>query len=117
MGAHMSCGVTQFLKEHPIVGNRNVLEDISTNYVGAGVGVKQVLLPAGYQIVQHQHKYAHLSILQYGRITIMTDDFTREMEGPDSIVIAAHKNHMVIAHTDAMWLCVHATEDIENLVA
>lgn len=114
----MSCGiVTQYLKEHPIVSNGNVLEDVSTNYVGAGIGVKQVLLMAGQQVVQHRHKYAHLSILQYGRVTVITDDFTREMEGPDSIVIAAHKNHIVIAHTDSMWLCVHATENIESLVA
>ena len=114
----MSCGiVTEFLKQNPITGHENVLEDISTNYGGAGVLVKQVLIERGMQVVQHKHRYAHLSILQYGHVTISTDQWTRQMHGPDSIVIEAGINHMVIAHTDSMWLCVHATDSFENLIA
>lgn len=107
----MSCGiVTEFLKEHPIVSNTNVLEDISTSYSGAGIAVKQVLLKAGQQVIQHKHKYAHLSILQHGQVTVYTDLIKRRMTGPASMVIEANVNHMVIAHTDAMWLCVHIGE-------
>jgi len=113
----MSCGVTQFLQDNPIVGTDNVLEDISINYVGGGVGVKQVLLKEGVQVVQHKHRYAHLSVLIYGRVLVMTDDWSKELEGPTSLVIEAHMNHMVIAYTDALWLCVHNTEEIESLVA
>jgi hypothetical protein len=101
----MSCGiVTEFIKKHPLSSN-NVLEDISTNYEGAGILVKQVLIPAGLNVVQHKHKYEHLSILQYGHVTIVTDNFTKDLRGPDSIVIAAN----------CMWLCVHGTT--ENLIA
>lgn len=114
----MSCGlVTQFLASHPIIGTENVLEDISINHHGAGIGAKQVLLKAGMQVVQHKHRYAHLSILIYGRVQVSTDEWSKDLEGPVSIVIEANINHMVIAHTDALWLCVHATEDMENLVA
>ena len=107
----MSCGiVTEFLREHPIVSNTNVLEEVSLNYVGAGICVKQVLLKKGQQVVQHKHKYAHLSILQKGRVTVYTDELELELRGPASFVIEANVNHMVIAHTDAMWLCVHIGE-------
>jgi len=107
----MSCGiVTEFLKINPIVSNANVLEDISTNYVGAGISVKQVLILKGMKVVQHKHRYPHLSILQYGEVTVYTDKWEREMRGPDSVVIEANLNHMVIAHTDTMWLCVHIGE-------
>jgi quercetin dioxygenase-like cupin family protein len=110
MGANMSCGaVTEFLKSHPVRYD-NVLEDISTNYEGAGICVKQVLIEAGMQVVQHKHRYAHLSILQYGHVTVSTDQWTKEMRGPDSVVIEKGVNHMVIAHTDSMWLCVHIGE-------
>ena len=103
----MSCGiVTEFVSKHNISLD-NVLEDISTNYEGAGILVKQVLIPKGMQVVQHKHKYEHLSILQYGKVTLITDEYTKELCGPDSIVIPADTHHMVIAHTDSMWLCVH----------
>jgi quercetin dioxygenase-like cupin family protein len=105
----MGCGVvTEFIKTHPLRAD-NVLEDISVNYQGCGIFVKQVLLPAGHQVVQHTHPYAHLSVLQYGRVQVITDEWTKELVGPDSIVIAPDTHHMVIAHTDAMWLCIHAS--------
>lgn len=107
----MSCGiVTEFLKINPIVSNTNVLEDVSTNYAGAGICVKQVLLERGQKVIQHKHKYPHLSILQHGQVTVYTDKWERKMIGPASVVIEANINHMVVAHTDAMWLCVHIGE-------
>lgn len=114
----MGCGVTQFIKDNNIVMTEDVLEDVSVNYTGAGVGVKQVLLRAGQVVIQHKHKYAHLSVLVYGKVTVKTDDFTRDMEGPEGMVIEAHVNHMVTAHTDALWLCVHNTENtaVDNLI-
>jgi quercetin dioxygenase-like cupin family protein len=105
----MGCGVvTEFIQKHPL-SVENVLEDFSTNYEGVGLKVKQVLIPAGHQVVQHKHPYPHLSILQYGRVQVMTDEWTKELVGPDCLVIEAHVHHMVIAHTDAMWLCIHAS--------
>lgn len=115
----MGCGVvSQFIKDNNIVMQDNVLEDVSINYVGAGVGVKQVLLKEGQHVIQHQHKYAHLSVLVYGKVTVTTDDRTVELEGPTSMVIEAGVNHYVIAHTDALWMCVHNTENLSlgNLV-
>lgn len=114
----MSCGnVTSILKNHPIESKENVLEDISTNYVGAGVGVKQVLLNAGMQIMQHKHKYAHLSILVYGHVTVETDEYQIELEGSNCIVIPANTNHLVTVHADSLWLCVHNTENLSDVVA
>lgn len=114
----MGCGVTQFMRDNNVVMADSVLEDVSVNYSGAGVGVKQVLLKAGQMVIQHKHKFSHLSVLVYGKVTVKTDEMEKELEGPEAMVIEAHINHMVTAHTDALWLCVHNTENIaiENLI-
>ena len=112
----MGCGILEFVKDHPFP-QENVLEDISINYRGAGMGVKQVTLKAGQHVIQHKHLYAHLSILIYGSVTVTTDEWMKDLSGPASLVIQAGINHSVTVHSDALWLCVHATEDLENLIA
>ena len=103
----MGCGVTQFMSDNRVVMEPSVLEDISTNYQGAGIFVKQVMLKAGQVTIKHQHPYDHLSLLLSGIVTVETDEGTVTLEGPNSIVIKANLNHKVTTHTDALWLCIH----------
>jgi quercetin dioxygenase-like cupin family protein len=110
----MGCGVTRFMTENKITLQDNVLEDVSVNFLGAGVGVKQVTLKAGQEVLTHKHKYDHLSILVYGKVTVMTDEEAHELEGPESIVVKAELNHYLKAETDALWLCVHRTDSMET---
>jgi quercetin dioxygenase-like cupin family protein len=103
----MSCGVvTEFIKTHPLTPG-NVLEDVSINYRGAGIHVKEVVLKEGMEVIKHSHPYDHLSILVYGSVTVTTDDFKMDLEGPTSIVIRANLNHAVMAHSDSLWMCIH----------
>jgi quercetin dioxygenase-like cupin family protein len=112
----MGCGITNALKKHPKT-RENVLEDISINYVGAGILAKQVILMAGMEVIQHKHVYDHLAVLVYGKVTVITDDWKQDFEGPASLVIEKGINHAVVAHTDSLWICIHATQDMEDLIA
>ena len=107
----MGCGIVSNLAlEAGITPGVNVLEDVSTDYAGAGVSVKRTLIKKGQQVIQHKHAYPHLSILMSGVVFLCTDEGQRRIDArlePQSIVIEADKYHAVIAVTNAEWLCVY----------
>jgi quercetin dioxygenase-like cupin family protein len=77
---------------------------------GGGVYVKETLIPAGLVLVQHKHEHDHLSYLASGTVELLVDGVTRTVSGPVGLTIEAGKHHGVKALTDALWLCIHATE-------
>jgi quercetin dioxygenase-like cupin family protein len=80
------------------------------HHFGGGVYAKETHIPAGLALTQHRHQFDHLSILASGRVRVSVDGEAREVQGPACIVIQAGKAHEVVAITDAVWYCVHATE-------
>ena len=44
------------------------------HHFSAGVYAKETLIPAGHVLVQHKHKFSHLSILASGSIELMVDE-------------------------------------------
>jgi quercetin dioxygenase-like cupin family protein len=83
------------------------------HHFSSGVYAKQMLLPKGYFAVSHAHKYDHLSILASGKVIVTTDDSEHTYTAPACITIEKHKNHSVAALEDAVWFCIHATEETD----
>lgn len=84
--------------------------DPISHYFGAGVYVKQTCIPAGQVLVQHKHKFDHLSILASGSIEVMVEGERSVIHAPACLTIAANKHHGVKSLTDVVWYCIHATE-------
>ena len=80
------------------------------HHFSAGVYAKETHIPAGRILVQHKHKFDHLSILASGSIELIVDDTRRIVHAPACITIEADKHHGVKSLTDVVWYCVHATE-------
>lgn len=82
-----------------------------------GVYAKELHIPRGFVLVSHRHRYDHLSILASGEIWLTVDGATRTINGPRAITIRAGTEHTVRAITDAVWFCVHPTDetDIEKI--
>ena len=78
-----------------------------------GLYAKELVIPKGMGILQHIHKYAHLSILAKGRVIVISDDGEQEYKAPACIEIKAGVHHKVISLEDAIWFCIHATEDTD----
>lgn len=76
------------------------------HYFGGGVYVKETFILGGYKLTQHKHKFEHLSVLSYGDVTVNGVRF----RGPSVIVMPAGVPHEVVAITDCVWYCIHATE-------
>jgi quercetin dioxygenase-like cupin family protein len=80
------------------------------HHFGAGVYAKETRIPAGHILVQHKHKFDHLSILASGSIEMIVDGVRRVVHAPACLIIEANKHHGVKSITDVVWYCVHATE-------
>lgn len=87
------------------------------HHFSAGVYTKETRIPAGYVLVQHKHKFDHLSILASGSIELMVDDVKTVVDAPACLTIEANKHHGVKSLTDVVWYCIHATEctDIDEV--
>ena len=85
------------------------------HHFGGGVYAKEASIPAGYLAVQHAHKFDHLSVLASGRVDLTVDGQTSTHEAPACLTIKAGKAHSVLALTDIVWYCIHATDctDVE----
>lgn len=72
---------------------------------------KKTQIPAGVRLTQHQHSFAHLSIVAGGRVTLEVDGQVSEHGPGDCLLIPAGKAHSVVALTDATWFCLHGTQE------
>lgn len=89
--------------------------DLGTqHHFSSGVYAKQMHLPKGYMAISHQHNYDHLSVLASGKVIVKTDDSEQEYTAPVAITIAKHKNHAITAIEDAVWFCIHATDETDS---
>ena len=57
------------------------------HHFSAGVYAKETRIPAGYVLVQHKHKFDHLSILASGSIELMVDGVRSEVHAPACLTI------------------------------
>ncbi len=78
-----------------------------------GVYAKQMVIPAGHVVGSHAHTYSHLSVLAKGSVIIEVDGVQKEVSGPACLEIKAGREHRVFAKTDAVWFCIHATDETD----
>lgn len=87
-----------------------LIEPEIQHHFGGGVYAKETFIPAGKCLVQHTHKFDHLSVLAQGSIELIVDGKKSVVLAPACLTIAAGKHHGVRALTDVVWYCVHATD-------
>lgn len=74
---------------------------------------KEILLSAGSLVVQHKHKFDHLSILAKGKVIVLFDEDAVEYTAPACINIVKGVDHAIKALEDSVWFCVHATDETD----
>lgn len=86
--------------------------DLGTiHHFSDGLYAKQMMLPKGFEAISHVHNYSHLSILAKGKVAVITDEETKGYEAPVCIEIKAGVHHKIVAFEDAVWFCIHATDE------
>jgi quercetin dioxygenase-like cupin family protein len=74
---------------------------------------KQMTLPAAHFAETHVHNYDHLSILAKGVVKVTIDGKEELYAGPTCLVIPANAVHTIVALTDSVWFCIHATDETD----
>ena len=82
---------------------------IHHHFIG-GVYAKELRIPAGFVLVTHEHKYDHMSVLAKGYVEVEVAGEVERRHGPHVFNIRAGQAHTVRAISDAVWLCIHATD-------
>jgi quercetin dioxygenase-like cupin family protein len=80
------------------------------HHFGGGAYIKETRIPCGTELQQHAHEHDHLSYLVSGRVLVTIDGMVWQFDAPQCLVLKAGKFHGVRALTDALWLCVWATD-------
>jgi mannose-6-phosphate isomerase-like protein (cupin superfamily) len=83
--------------------------EIKHHFAG-GVYAKETFIPANKWLVQHTHKFDHLSVLAQGSIELIVDGKKSVIHAPACLNIGAGKHHGVKSITDVVWYCIHATD-------
>lgn len=81
------------------------------HHFGGGVYAKETVIPTGHRLVQHRHKFEHLSILADGHALVDG----KVCRGPIVLTMKAGYMHEVVALTACIWYCIHATEETDPI--
>ena len=88
----------------------NFIEPDIRHHFGGGIYAKETIIPAGKWLVQHTHKFDHLSILAQGSVELIVDGEKTIIHAPACLTVLAGKHHGVKTLTDVVWYCIHATD-------
>ena len=89
------------------------------NYFSHGVYARELHIPAGTMLIGEIHKFENLNILSKGEMTVVTDDGTKRVSAPFTIVSPPGTKRAAIAHTDCIWTTIHGTfeRDVDKIKA
>lgn len=91
--------------------------NISHHFIGQdqakGVYAKELRIPAGVWLISHVHNYDHMAILAAGVATLTVNGKEQTLTGPRAVTIKAGEHHKLLAVTDAVWFCIHPTDETD----
>lgn len=83
------------------------------HHFAPGCYVREIFIPAGSLVVGKIHKHAHPNMLMKGRVSVLTEEGPKELEGPLVMVSPPGTKRVVYAHTDVVWVTVHLTDETD----
>jgi len=79
--------------------------------------VREFQMPAGHFVIGKEHRTRHLNILTKGKCTVWTVQGRHELDAtyaPVTFESMAGVKKVVLAHTDIIWMTVHATDEVDQ---
>jgi len=90
-----------------------VFELPTTHHFAPGMYARELFIPAGMVLTGKTHRCAHLNMLMAGDITVWIDGGMRRVQAPLTFVSQPGTKRVGYAHTDTIWITVHATEETD----
>lgn len=86
---------------------------IEHHFVADEIYLKRAFVAAGTLLKKHSHSFDHASALVSGEVDLCVDGVCRRVVGPNLLLIESGKSHSITALTDAVWYCIHITNDVD----
>jgi len=81
-----------------------------THVFSDGLYSRTMRIPKGTLLTGAIHRRAHLSVVLQGRISVYTETGTEQYEAPCLFSSPPGTKRVGYAHTDTIWVTVHATQ-------
>lgn len=90
-----------------------------THHFAPKVYGREILLPAGSDVVGKIHRHAHLNVIVKGRALVATEFGSHEVKAGDIFVSEPGTKRAVHAIEDTVWMTIHPneadTQDLEQI--
>lgn len=73
------------------------------HYFAPGLYAREMTIPAGTVVTGAVHKTENLIVVSLGRLCIVTEDGTREVQAGDTLICQAGMKNAVVALEDSRW--------------
>lgn len=83
------------------------------NYFSQGVYARELTIPKGCVLTGEIHKYTQLNILSKGDLTVITEEGTRRITAPFTVVSPPGTKRAAYAHEDSVWTTIHGTNETD----
>lgn len=106
--------------EQAMMGHAEAVFELpTTHHFAPGMYARELFIPAGMVLTGKTHRQAHLNMLVKGDITVWIDGGMRRVQAPVTFVSQPGTKRVGHAHTDTIWITVHATKetDLEKIEA
>ena len=89
------------------------------HFFAPGVYIREIFMAAGLVVIGKIHKTEHFNIIQKGKVSIISEDETKVLEGPCTFISKAGVQKVLYIHEDTVWSTIHLTEerDLDRLEA
>lgn len=81
------------------------------HYFAPGLYAREITIPAGTVVVGAVHKTENLIVVSMGKLRIVTDDGTRDVQAGDTFTCRAGMKNAVVALEDSRWTNFMANPD------
>ena len=82
-----------------------------THHFSKDIYGREILMPAGTVVIGKIHKHSSLNILAGGEISLLTEEGTKRIKAPYTVVSKPGIKRVIYVHKDATWVTVHGTDE------
>ena len=83
------------------------------HYFAPGAYGREIFIPKGTLLVGKIHKHSHLNMLMKGKVSVLTEEGPKVLEGPLTMVSPPGTKRVVYTHEDTVWVTVHLTNETD----
>lgn len=83
------------------------------HYFAKGLYAREIFIPKGVLLTGKIHRTEHLNIISKGDISVVTEEGTKRIKAPFTMISQPGTKRVGYAHEDTVWTTIHATGETD----